>query len=62
MPRACANPACGAYDDLRYCGGCGAVAYCSRECSRAHWRAHRAECRRLVAEREGRAAAQQADE
>ena len=51
-PRVCANPACGATTGLRRCGGCAAVRYCSEACSKAHWRAHKAECRRLVAERE----------
>ena len=49
-PLACANPDCGATTDLRRCGGCAAVRYCSEACSRAHWRAHKAECRRLQAE------------
>ena len=35
----------------RRCGGCGAVRYCIEACSRAHWRAHRAVCRRLQAQR-----------
>lgn len=31
------------------------AAYCSRECQLRHWRegGHKAECRRLVAERQG---------
>ncbi len=51
-PRICAAPGCGSTNGLRRCGGCGAVRYCSLECSRAHWRAHKDECRRLQAERE----------
>ena len=47
--RTCAAPDCGATQGLRRCGGCGSVFYCSAACSRAHWRAHRAECRRLQA-------------
>ncbi len=35
----------------RRCGGCGAVRYCSESCSREHWRAHRAACRRMQAQR-----------
>lgn len=35
----------------RRCGGCGTLRYCSEACSRAHWRAHRAACRRLQAQR-----------
>ena len=50
-PRVCAAPGCGATRGLRRCGGCTAVRYCSAACSRAHWRAHKAECRRLQAER-----------
>ena len=49
-PRVCAAPGCGATRGLRFCGGCATVRYCSEACSRAHWKAHRAECRRLQAE------------
>ena len=56
-PRVCAAPGCGATSGLRRCGGCAAVRYCSEACSHAHWRAHRAECRRQQSERA--AAAQQ---
>ncbi len=48
-PRMCAAPTCCATSGLRRCGGCGTVRYCSVECSRAHWREHKAECRRLQA-------------
>ena len=50
-PRICAAPGCGATRGLHRCGGCGTVRYCSEACSRVHWREHRAECRRLQAER-----------
>ena len=50
-PRVCAAPGCGATRGLKRCSGCGAVRYCSAKCSKAHWRAHKAECRRLQAER-----------
>ncbi len=50
-PRICAAPGCGATHSLRRCGGCGTVRYCSEACCKAHWRAHKAECRRLQAER-----------
>ena len=56
-PRVCAAPGCGATRGLRFCGGCGMVRYCSTACSRAHWREHRAECRRLQAEQAAAAAA-----
>jgi len=29
---------------LRACGVCGAAAYCSADCQRAHWPTHRGEC------------------
>ncbi|CAI7897345.1 unnamed protein product [Closterium sp. NIES-53] len=29
---------------LRNCGGCGKVAYCSRECQKAHWPFHKLTC------------------
>ena len=49
--RTCANSGCGAARGLRLCGGCGTVRYCSEACSRADWCEHRAECRRLQAEK-----------
>lgn len=48
--RMCAAPGCGATSGLRRCSGCRAVRYCSVECSRVHWREHKAECRRVQAE------------
>ncbi len=50
-PRICAAPGCGTTNGLRRCGGCGTVRYCSEACCKAHWQAHKAECRRLQAER-----------
>lgn len=47
----CAAPGCSATHGLRLCAGCHAVRYCSEACSRAHWRVHKAECRRLQAAR-----------
>ncbi|CAI5935491.1 unnamed protein product [Closterium sp. NIES-65] len=29
---------------LKSCGGCGKVAYCSRECQKAHWPSHKLTC------------------
>ena len=54
-PRVCAAQGCTNTQHLRRCGGCGAVRYCSKACSKAHWRAHRAECRRLQKEAAARA-------
>jgi len=46
--RACA--ACGTPDASRTCRGCKSVTglstarYCNRECQKAHWKAHKADC------------------
>lgn len=49
-PRVCA--ACGNTSGvLRRCSACRAVRYCGEACSHAHWRVHKAECRRLRAQR-----------
>jgi hypothetical protein len=49
--RVCAN--CGKHDDpdsLVWCGGCGSVRYCSKECQVSHWRStHKKECKALAA-------------
>ncbi|KAJ7321672.1 hypothetical protein DFH08DRAFT_889295 [Mycena albidolilacea] len=31
--------------NLRRCGGCGHIRYCSKECQKAHWGAHRTACK-----------------
>ena len=49
--RSCAAPGCTNTRGLRLCAGCAMVRYCSEACSRAHWREHRDDCRRLQAER-----------
>ena len=49
LARICAAEGCSANRGLRRCGGCGTVRYCSEACCKAHWRAHKAECRRLQA-------------
>ncbi|CAI5486427.1 unnamed protein product [Closterium sp. Naga37s-1] len=53
-PDACRESRCGAAGcgrveggggvKLRSCGGCGKVAYCSRECQKAHWPSHKLTC------------------
>ncbi|CAI5496033.1 unnamed protein product [Closterium sp. Naga37s-1] len=52
-PTACGGSRCGAAGcgkvegsgvRLRSCGGCGKVAYCSRECQKAHWPSHKLTC------------------
>jgi hypothetical protein len=46
----CANPGCtGA--GLKKCAGCLKVFFCGPACIRAHWPAHKAECKRWGAER-----------
>ena len=49
--------ACGAADGqggvwLRACDGCDAVRYCSRDCQRANWAAHKLVCKILATDRE----------
>ena len=39
---------------LKQCKGCLQVAYCSRDCQKAHWPQHKEECRRATASKEGR--------
>lgn len=46
----CAAPGCGATADLRRCGACNSVRYCSAACARTNWKAHRPACKRLAAE------------
>ena len=53
--RRCANVSCDVVDDaagdtqLSACGSCKAVAYCSPECQKKHWKAHKGECRAVAA-------------
>ncbi|CAD6218078.1 unnamed protein product [Miscanthus lutarioriparius] len=42
-----AEPCFGGVADRR-CGGCGAVAYCSRAHQVIHWRVHKEECKRFA--------------
>ena len=55
-PRMCAAPGCGATSGLKLCAGCRVACSCSVECSQAHWREHKAKCRRLQAKRAAAAA------
>ncbi|CAI5528878.1 unnamed protein product [Closterium sp. Naga37s-1] len=45
---ACGAVGCGMVESggvkLRSCSGCGKVAYCSRECQKAHWPSHKLTC------------------
>ena len=47
-PRVCAAPGCAC--GLHRCSACRTVPYCSQACIRAHWRQHKAECRRVQVE------------
>ena len=50
QPPGCHNPSCPAppeavEDSLSICSRCRMVAYCSVECQRANWKAHKAMCK-----------------
>ncbi|GJP30645.1 hypothetical protein CLOM_g4419 [Closterium sp. NIES-68] len=46
--RVCGSPRCGRAEGgavrLRSCAGCSRVAYCRRECQKAHWPSHKLTC------------------
>lgn len=37
---------CGKEGDLKKCGGCNVLNYCSKECQRAHWGVHKEQCKK----------------
>lgn len=44
-PKICANPACGKQDETaKMCGQCRLVFYCSPECQKTAWKAHKLVC------------------
>ncbi|EKM55240.1 uncharacterized protein PHACADRAFT_173327 [Phanerochaete carnosa HHB-10118-sp] len=50
----CYNPECSMSrreTKMFNCAGCGVILYCSRACQRAHWPAHRAQCKCIQSER-----------
>jgi hypothetical protein len=44
----CTNPRCDS-SGLKNCAGCLQVFFCGPACIRAHWPAHKAECKRIAA-------------
>ncbi|KAF9047038.1 hypothetical protein BDZ89DRAFT_1058090 [Hymenopellis radicata] len=52
----CLNPKCNNLKDDDYtpkqCQACRRAFYCSRECQKAHWKVHREECKKALAERQ----------
>lgn len=44
MAEVCSNPSCSEPGTLR-CGGCKDARYCSRDCQRSRWTAHKAACK-----------------
>lgn len=44
MANICSNPTC-PEPGTRTCGGCKRTKYCSRNCQRSHWSAHKAACK-----------------
>jgi ankyrin repeat protein len=49
----CANPGCDGAG-LKKCAGCLKVFFCGPACIRAHWPAHKAECKRIAAAAAGK--------
>jgi hypothetical protein len=46
----CSSPGCSGAGIMK-CTGCKQARYCSALCQLAHWKAHKAECKRWSAER-----------
>jgi len=45
----CAASECKDGSALLKCNGCGIALYCSKECQRSHWKAHKVDCKRQQA-------------
>jgi hypothetical protein len=45
----CSSPGCGGAG-IKKCTGCKQARYCGAPCQLAHWKTHKAECKRLSAE------------
>lgn len=41
---------CGDLENLKKCTACLAVSYCSKECQRSHWSAHKPDCKKKAVE------------
>ena len=46
------------FEQLKQCSACEAVSYCGRECQKAHWRQHKAQCPEMKKLREAERAAE----
>ena len=42
---------CGDANNLKVCGACSAIFYCSGTCQKAHWKSHKCECKRWQSEK-----------
>lgn len=42
---------CGDANNLKTCGACGVVFYCSSTCQKAHWKGHKSDCKRWQSEK-----------
>jgi len=46
---------CASSGASRQCGRCKSVAYCNRDCQKAHWKGHKRDCARIAQEQDGNA-------